>query len=186
MSVLRTALFWVITQRVAVISYYRRFGTTYRSIVQESVLFARKSKAMFPRLVYLTNAPVIVGFTRNQVIIFFLLPRVVYLANILTLVHFAGCQHGSCDRMAYRRAELRWLYSHKSLSLASRGRVVICNKYRRDKDADISGCFSLVLLLPAVGGEKDRWPMLTHVQRSHNVAGIYLQMPSVCQIYQPW
>jgi len=27
---LRTALFWVITQRVVVI-YYRRFGTTYRS-----------------------------------------------------------------------------------------------------------------------------------------------------------
>jgi len=29
-EVLRTALFWVITQRVVVISY-RRFGTTYRS-----------------------------------------------------------------------------------------------------------------------------------------------------------
>jgi hypothetical protein len=55
----------------------------------------------------LTNAPVIVHFTRNQVIIFFLLPRVVYLANIRALVHFAGCQRGSCDRLAYRRAKLR-------------------------------------------------------------------------------
>ena len=32
---LRTALFWVITQRVMIISY-RRFGTTYRSHLQES------------------------------------------------------------------------------------------------------------------------------------------------------
>jgi hypothetical protein len=31
----RTALFWVITQRVVVISY-RRFGTTYRSRLQVS------------------------------------------------------------------------------------------------------------------------------------------------------
>jgi len=30
---MRTALFWVITQRVVVISY-RRFGTTYRSYPQ--------------------------------------------------------------------------------------------------------------------------------------------------------
>jgi len=31
----RTALFWAITQRVAVISY-RRFGTTYRSHIEGS------------------------------------------------------------------------------------------------------------------------------------------------------
>jgi len=104
-SVLRTAPFWVITQRVVVISYYRRFGTTSWSHPQGSriVLFARKSKAMFPRLVYLSNAPVIVHVTRNQVI-FFLLPRVVYLANIRTLVRFAGCQRVSRARVAYRRA----------------------------------------------------------------------------------
>ena len=58
---------------------------------------------MFLRLVYLTNAPVIVHFARNQVIIFFLLALVVYVANIRTLVHFSGCQRGSCARMAYRR-----------------------------------------------------------------------------------
>jgi len=35
---MKTALFWVITQRVVVISY-RRFGTTYRSIFMGQKFF---------------------------------------------------------------------------------------------------------------------------------------------------
>ena len=44
-KMLRTALFWVITQRVVVICY-RRFGTTYRSHLQGS----RKQKMGRDRL----------------------------------------------------------------------------------------------------------------------------------------
>jgi len=45
---LRTALFWAITQRVVVV-YYRRFGTTCRSCLQESnFIVARVFKFISP------------------------------------------------------------------------------------------------------------------------------------------
>jgi hypothetical protein len=46
----RTALFWVITQRVVVISY-RRFGTTYRSHLQGARTVTLKSRTVSERFI---------------------------------------------------------------------------------------------------------------------------------------
>ena len=47
---IRTALFWVITQRV-VAHPYRRFGTTYRSHRQRSRIEKRKPETLVRRLI---------------------------------------------------------------------------------------------------------------------------------------
>jgi len=51
---MRTALLWVITQQVSVISY-RRFGTTYRSHIQGSRDLDRLSRSVGKKLPLLTE-----------------------------------------------------------------------------------------------------------------------------------
>jgi hypothetical protein len=58
---LRTALFWIITQRVVAI-YYRRFGKTYRSHLQGSRILIRLEKPSTPHKCHREQESLGVGY----------------------------------------------------------------------------------------------------------------------------